>query len=104
MPAAPEATCDLEPGWASSTHPGIRQLRLSGSLTFNLLRLALGALAFNLDPARPQDLRYLPHQLDGEQPVRQAGPRDLHMVGELKALLECAGADAAVQELPVRTG
>jgi hypothetical protein len=73
-------------------------------LTFNLLRLRLDGLPFNLDPARPQNLRYLAHELDREQAIHEAGSRDLHMIRELKALLERAGANAAVQELSFRTG
>src|ERR1700712_2458319 len=77
---------------------------LSGSLTVDLLRPRLGGLPFPLDPARPENLRYLAHEFDGEQTIRQARARDLHMIRELEALLERAGADAAVQELSLRTG
>ncbi len=75
---------------------------LGGSLTFDLLLLRLPGFPLHLDAARPQDLRYLAHELDGEQAIRQAGPHDLDVIRELEALLERACSDAAVQGFSFR--
>ncbi len=77
------------------SRPGVVK-SLSGALTFDLLRLGLGWLPPDLDPAWPHDLRYLAHQVDGQQPVCQVGVGDLDVVSELETLLERAGPDAAV--------
>ena len=58
----------------------------------------------DLDLARPKNLRYLAHEFDGEQAVRQVGISDLDVVRKLEALLEWGRSDAAVQELPIRPG
>jgi hypothetical protein len=91
---------------AGIDHPPRASASSSGALTLDLLRLRLrlSALPFNLDPTRPQNLGYLSYELDGEQTVHQTGAGDFHMIRELKAPLERACSDAAVQEFSFRTG
>ena len=68
---------------------------MDGILADGLRRAARG----DLDPARLQRLGNLALQLDGQQPVLEVGAHDLHVIGEIEALLEGAGRDAPVQDL-----
>src|SRR3712207_6045568 len=77
---------------------------LSGLGAPDLLRLVvllerLSAPGRDLDPARLQGLGDLTLQFDRKQAILQLRVRDLHVVGEVEALLERAGRDAAVKNL-----
>jgi len=55
----------------------------------------------NLDAAGLHLLRHLAHEINRQQAIVQLRLRDLHIVSQVEGLLEGAGGDAAMQELPV---
>src|SRR3954451_2745124 len=69
-----------------------------------LLARADGLRRLDLDATRPQLLRHLARELDRQQPVLEARPLHLDVVGELEPALERAGRDAAVEVLRVTVG
>jgi hypothetical protein len=55
----------------------------------------------DLDPARPQLLRYLSLQLDRQETVLQIRPGNPHVISQVECLLEAAICEPLVQYFPV---
>src|SRR3954465_800998 len=73
--------------------------RLRGLGVFDGLGLAAGSGRRNLDAARLERFRHFPLQVDRQQAVVEVRARHLDVIGEIEALLESAGRDAAMQVL-----
>ncbi len=71
--------------------------------SLDLLRLSVGDLALDFDPAKPHYLRRLAFKLDREQPIRQAGADHLNVVSKLEALFERAPLPQCRTHDPDRT-
>jgi len=68
-------------------------------LLLRLARTERRGAELNRNPPRLQLFRNLALQLNGEQAILQVGLGHLHEVGEVEALLEGAGRNAAMQDL-----
>src|SRR5918911_1441704 len=81
--------------WAGITAPAGsgRLFVLDGLGTFARSR---GAASLHVDPAGLHGFGQLPDQLNREQAIVKACPRDLHEVRKVEGLLEAATCNAAV--------